>query len=90
MKITTNLVEIFPVFILNLLQYIENQIFISLDWIQVGQPKKKEAAPILGRLLYTRRDPSSLLEWGEEGIKKQRLLLEQPLRLLYFMLGFAK
>jgi len=43
MKITTILVEIFPVFILNLLQYIENQIFISLDWIQVGQPKKKEA-----------------------------------------------
>jgi hypothetical protein len=47
MKITTNLVEIFPVFILNLLQYIENQIFISLDWIQVGQPKKKEAIPII-------------------------------------------
>jgi hypothetical protein len=44
----------------------------------------------LGRFFYTRRGPSSSLGWGEESIKKQRLFKEQPLRLLYFMLGFAK
>jgi hypothetical protein len=46
MKITTNLVENFPVFFLIMLQYINNQLVISLGWIQVRQPKKKEAAPI--------------------------------------------
>ena len=40
MKITTNLVENFPVFLVNLLQYIHNQFVISLGWIQVRQPKK--------------------------------------------------
>lgn len=47
MKITTNLVENFPVFLVNLIQYIHNQFVISLGWIQVGQPKKKEAVPII-------------------------------------------
>ncbi len=41
MKITTNLVEYFPVFLVNMLQYIHNQLVISLGWIQVRQPKKK-------------------------------------------------
>ncbi len=44
MKITTNLVENFPVFLVNMLQYINNQLVISLGWIQVRQPNKKEAA----------------------------------------------
>jgi hypothetical protein len=39
-------VENFPVFFLIMLQYINNQLVISLGWIQVRQPKKKEAAPI--------------------------------------------
>jgi hypothetical protein len=31
-----------------------------------------------------------LLEWSDEGIKKQRQFLELPLRLLYLMLGFSR
>jgi hypothetical protein len=42
------------------------------------------------RFFYARRDLSSLLEWSDEGIKKQRQFLELPLRLHYFMLGFSK
>jgi len=60
--------------------------------LDTGQAtKEKRSRPdFSGRFFYARRDPSSLLEWGEEGIKKQRLFQEQPLRLLYFMLGFSK
>jgi hypothetical protein len=41
MKITTNLVEKFPVFLIYILQYIDNQLFAGMGWIQVRQPKKK-------------------------------------------------
>jgi hypothetical protein len=39
--------------------------------IQVRQPKKKKPQRKL-RFFYARRDPSSLLEWSDEGIKKHR------------------
>ena len=60
MKITTNLVENFPVFLVNLIQYIHNQFVISLGWIQVRQPNKKEAATKVA-VFFVRED-----KWSSE------------------------